>query len=546
MELDDFLSRLHGVKRVGNRVMALCPAHDDNDPSLDVAVKDGRILLHCYAGCSFEAILEALGLESRDLVVNGNSNGSEKPQVVATYDYRDEAGRVLFRVVRYRPKAFRQCRPDGHGGWVWGLGNVRRVLYHLDEIVKRPNETVYIVEGEKDADRLASLGLLATCSPMGAGKWRDEYAESLQGRRVIIIPDNDEPGKAHAHDVLQSLRGVASEVRVVALPGVPEHGDVSNWLDAGGDVGALEQLSTEPTVMASSKIVRASDLLAHDFPPPEFLPFLGLDGYIIRGWTTLVAGYPKAGKTELMTWLCSEWPSEHILYITEEPEAIWAHRLRQLGGGWHNLSLLFGLGLEVSEIYDEIERFDEATVVVIDTVRNLLRLQDETDNSEIARVLSPFIKLCRDNDKTLLLLHHIRKGGGEYGEGITGGHAFLGIVDTALELLRENGGGDSRRRVRGWGRIFQIEDVIIEMGEDGQIRPLGAPSQVELENVKSRVLAVLTDEFAKLRSIYELLGEPQPSMGIIREALNALIDEGLVERDPKDDRRGATYLYRLA
>jgi hypothetical protein len=105
------------------------------------------------------------------------------PQIVAEYDYRGEQGELLFQVVRFEPKDFRQRRPDGHGGWIWGLGNVRRVLYRLPELLKAPSEQpVFVVEGEKDVDALIAMGLSATTCPMGAGKWLPEYSESLRGR----------------------------------------------------------------------------------------------------------------------------------------------------------------------------------------------------------------------------------------------------------------------------------------------------------------------------------------------------------------------------
>jgi hypothetical protein len=114
---------------------------------------------------------------------------------------------------------------------------VRRVLYRLPELLASTRGIV-VVEGEKDADRLASLGIVATCNVGGAGKWRAEYADALRGRTVVIIPDNDEPGRRHADDVAQQLSGSA-EVRILELPGLPDKGDVSDWLDAGHSADEL-------------------------------------------------------------------------------------------------------------------------------------------------------------------------------------------------------------------------------------------------------------------------------------------------------------------
>lgn len=180
------------------------------------------------------------------------SNG--QPRIVASYDYTDETGAPLFRVDRYEPgfdgecKTFRQRRPDGKGGWVKGLGDVRRVLYRLHELAAdTAGRPVFQCEGEKDADKLAGQGLLATTNPMGAGKakWRPEYSESLRGRHVIILADNDEVGREHAKAVANALAGIAASVAILELPNLPPKGDVSDWLAAGGTKDMLLKLSLE-------------------------------------------------------------------------------------------------------------------------------------------------------------------------------------------------------------------------------------------------------------------------------------------------------------
>src|SRR5260370_12191326 len=113
------------------------------------------------------------------------------------------------------PKDFKQRRPDGKGGWVWSIKGVRLILYRLPELVKREVEMVFICEGERDVESLEGLGLLATCNPMGAGKWRAEYSEAIYGRSVAILPDNDEPRRAHAAAVALNLMSFGFEVRIV-------------------------------------------------------------------------------------------------------------------------------------------------------------------------------------------------------------------------------------------------------------------------------------------------------------------------------------------
>ena len=217
-----------------------CPGHPDADPSLAITYKGGKTLVHCQAGCDQGMVISALRERGLWPATKSKPNGN----AVAIYPYHDERGHLLFEVVKFPPKSFRPRRSDGNGGWVWNLDDTRRVLYRLPQlIVADPTETVYIVEGEKDADRLAALGLVTTTNPGGARRWRSEYGDHLKGRRVIIPPDNDEPGRSHAEDVAASLHAVAAEVRILLLPGLAEHGDVSDWLTAGGTAEKLRDLA---------------------------------------------------------------------------------------------------------------------------------------------------------------------------------------------------------------------------------------------------------------------------------------------------------------
>src|SRR5262249_117298 len=151
-------------------------------------------------------------------------NGKSQMNVVATYDYLDSKGQLLYQAVRLDPKDFKQRRPDGKGGWAWELKGVQRVLYRLPQVLEAvaAGQTAFVVEGEKDADNLARLGLVATTNAGGAGKWTKDYvkaySEALRGANVVILPDNDDAGRKHARQVARSLQGVAASVKVVPLP----------------------------------------------------------------------------------------------------------------------------------------------------------------------------------------------------------------------------------------------------------------------------------------------------------------------------------------
>jgi 5S rRNA maturation endonuclease (ribonuclease M5) len=246
--LDDFLLLLKGVKAMPNgQFMALCPGHNDKQRSLSVTEADGRILPHCFAGCQLPEILKPLGLQSQDLFLNGNHNaGSGNRVIETTYDYTDTSRKLLFQVVRYRPKHFTQRRPDGKGDWIWNLGKVKRVLYHLPEVIQavHDGQTIFIAEGEKDVDNLRKLGLSATCNPMGAGKWQTSYSENFKGANVVIIADKDAPGRNHAQQVARSLTGKAATIKLLELPG-EQVKDASDWIAADGTREKLEHLATE-------------------------------------------------------------------------------------------------------------------------------------------------------------------------------------------------------------------------------------------------------------------------------------------------------------
>jgi hypothetical protein len=215
-----------------------CPAHDDASSSLDIIDKDGKTLFICRAGCTQESVLGAL----RDLGLwhqpDGKANRKHQARkIVETYDYELDTGELHFQVVRYAPKDFRQRRPDGNGGWIWNAPPTRHhIPYRLPEVLEAiANETtVFIVEGEKDVDNVAKLGVVATCNACGAGNWHQEHAAHLKGADVVIVPDNDTPGQQHGEDVAASLQGIAKRVRKLILPDLPPKGDLSDWIVAGG------------------------------------------------------------------------------------------------------------------------------------------------------------------------------------------------------------------------------------------------------------------------------------------------------------------------
>lgn len=177
---------------------------------------------------------------------------------IAIYSYHQANGRLAYEVLRYEPKDFRQRRPNNKGGYDWSMTGVTYLPYRLPALIKAdPDALVYIPEGEKDTDNLIErLGVVSTTFAGGAmadkdgkpstSKWKPEYAQHFKDRHIVLLPDNDAPGRGHVEVVSKALKGIAASITILALPNLPEKGDVSDWIDAGGTREQLEQLARAP------------------------------------------------------------------------------------------------------------------------------------------------------------------------------------------------------------------------------------------------------------------------------------------------------------
>ena len=256
---------------------ARCPAHDDRRESFAASTgAEGKVVLSCHAGCTFNEIVAALsarlplGLAPSDLFPAApKSSAGPRGRIVETYDYFNADGVLLYQVCRLDPKDFRQRRPDGSGGWTWKTKGVEKVLYRLPAVLKaKPAVPVFVAEGEKDVHALESIGATATCNPGGAGGWLKKYADDLKGRHVVVLPDHDapkpngkRPGTEHALDVAGKLIGKAASVRIIDLP-VAEGGDPADWVAGGGTWDELKEL------VAKSSPWEPGDATARPSEPP--------------------------------------------------------------------------------------------------------------------------------------------------------------------------------------------------------------------------------------------------------------------------------------
>lgn len=477
--LESVLDRLKGVQESNGSYKALCPAHRDNEPSLSIKEgDDGKVLLRCFAGCTLGDVTEAIGLSLRDLFPEpssgAHSNGKMHRNVAEAYDYTDAEGKLVFQTVRYEPKGFRQRRPDGQRGWVWNLKGVEPVLYRLPELLRavRVGETVYIMEGEKDADGLAVAGLAATTSPMGAGKWRAVYSETLRGANVVVLPDNDEAGRKHAEQVARSLSDKAASVKVLELPDLPDKGDVSDWLDAGGTAEKLERMAREApewTPTAKPEIpVPVGRLLSE--VEPECVAWLW-PGRIPLGKLSVVDGDPGLGKSAMTTDLAARvstgrpWPNGEeceaggaVICSAEDGLADTIRpRLDAAGGDASRVLSLATVSDGAAErilvipedldlIRQGIERVGAKLVIVDPLMAFLSGKVNAHKDQDVRRALAPLAKLAEETGAAVVVVRHLNQSSG--GNSLYRGQGSIGIVGAARSgLLVAKHPEDEERRV---------------------------------------------------------------------------------------------------
>ena len=421
-----------------------------------------------------------------------------KAKIVATYDYTDENGDLLFQVVRLEPKTFRQRRKAVAGddpkkvrdGWVWSVKGVRQVPYRLPELAEAIalDKPVFIVEGEKDVDNLARLGITASCNAMGAGKWPDELSEHFRGSDVIHLPDNDDAGREHTALVAASLKDVAARQRVLDLPGLPQKGDVSDWLAAGGTADALWSLvetAARPWTGERPKLNFGAIWFGdaeHSMEEPEWL----VDDMLTRGDLSLVYGASGSGKSFFATHLAmavvrgDEVLGHRVLrpggvvYIAAEGRKGYKKRLRAYrqhfgiaagtplpfvflpvaidlfanGEGSDGDKLLADLKVLAAEMAAMGTRLE---LVVVDTHAAVSPGANENASEDGSRMLRRYQRIQETTGAHVMVVHH-KNASGEKPRGWTGIYAN---VDNAIEV-------DSDEAKNRTAKIVKMKD-----GEDG-------------------------------------------------------------------------------
>ena len=450
-----------------------------------MTVKDadnGEVVFYCHNGD--DAAWRGLKDECRRL---GLLPQRQRPQggvwrQTGCYEYVDEDGAVAYRTVRLEKegerKRFKAQRPDGRGNWIDKLDPAApRILYRLPDLIASPPATVvYLTEGERKADKLASWGLIATAIAFGAKGWRDAYAQQLIGRTVVILPDNDDEGRGFADRAAASIRKAGGSAFVLDLPDLPVKGDIIDWRGSPDDLRRLTvDVIGAPTVIATPLL----DVLPlidpgtwQGVPAPERV--WAWDEWIPARQATYLTGAGSTGKSLLSQQLATcmalgrpflgvETREAISIYVTCEDDADELHRRqlaicaafniepRSLSGKLHLVSLAGALGNELA-VFDAQGRMAttdawarlHATVmqtgagfVALDNVAHLFA-GNENIRNQVAAFCNLLNHLAADANASVLFIGHPNKAGDSF----SGSTAWENQVRSRIFLDRPQDGED--------------------------------------------------------------------------------------------------------
>lgn len=508
---------------------------------------------------------------------NDGKPGRPASRVVAGYEYRDERGALAYVVERREPKAFRQRRPDGRGGWIWNLDGVRRLLYRLPELIaemkERPSgkRVVYVPEGEKDVDALRRLGLSATTNAGGAGKWRDEHTKQLRAagvERVVILPDNDRAGEAHAVAGARSCAVAGLSVRKIRLPGLPpiqdKHGeDVSDWLNAGHTGEELAEVVRAAPTLDTATIEGPPTASGLDFTPLGAL--LGekeeeciwlVDRRLPSAGLSLLAGKPKAGKSTLARclalavahgepWLGFQTTRGAVLYLAlEEKRGEVRRHFEAMGASTDDPVFVLCAsapadGLARLRVEAEHRR---PALIIVDPLFRLVRVPDGNDYAVMTTALEPLMRLAWETGAHVLAVHHLGKGERSGGDAILGSTAIFAAVDTALMLRR----GDRYRTLSSIQRYGDDLDELTLSLDPGTRWITAGPSRAEADETDATgaIFAYLAPQSEPVEE--SAIHDAVEARRVLKQrALRRLIADGRVTRTGSG-RRGDSYHYSVS
>jgi hypothetical protein len=531
-----------------------CPVlgHEDRHQSCSVTVKDGKLLVFCHVCNGSEPVIAAL----KEQGLWFPSRKESRRQSAATYYvYEDESGAVNRRVKRTADKQFPQSRPDPDrpGEWINNALGVKLIPYRLPEFMAADNgELRFVAEGEKDVDNLLRIGIVATCNVGGAGKWKPEHSHYLRGLDVVILADNDDAGKQHAQDVARDLQGKARSVRILNLPGLREHGDVSEWLDDGGTVEELRRLALEcPAVSTTAapknhvfEVVALRDLMSREFPESrEIVP-----GVFPEGLMTLTAR-PKSGKTMMahqieLAVACGGYAFSHIkvdqgdvlgIHL-EDGEELMQERLKtQIGDGPipDHLDFVFHAPLLKEGLIDYVKAWilskDNPRLIVIDTVQRVRSAPRAglTQYADDYATLAGLADLAHEYRLCILCLMHSRKmSADDVHDEMSGTLGLFGAADGSAVLKRVRGENDATLHITGRRIRDDLSLALRFHPESATWEILGPAAEHVKTQERQAIIDLLTDgppEGLSPKEIAEALDKPQ---GAIKTMLFRMKNSG--------------------
>ena len=425
-------------------------------------------LVRRFEGASLRSIPDTL--ETKFGIPKRSQTTLEPAKYLAKcYDYYNKDGILTYQVQRFEPKTFRQRKPDGNGGWINNMNGVEALPYNLPAIIQNPNKTIFIVEGEKCADKLISLGAVATTSHGGAGNWKPELNAYFKGRKVVIVPDRDDAGEKHASVVTNNLIGIAAEIRRLDLPGLTDKQDVYDWFSNGGTVEQLRGLvksapvqtdrpEIEATPAASESDLDVFQTFDEDYlinmPPVQWM----VEGLLTRHGFAVMYGAPGTGKSFLAidiamslahgtSWQARETRQGAVLYIAGEGVGGLGKRIK----AWrlhHSIEARSGLTIlptavnfrdqtEVEKLMRTIDSLNKNfSCVVVDTVARALLGGEENSATDMGLFVAACDAIKAHCGCGLLAIHHANKTATGGINSMRGSSALAGAADTVLGITK--------------------------------------------------------------------------------------------------------------
>lgn len=560
--------------------MGLCPFHDDKHPSLSVNVKTG--LYHCFAcsakgdvfgfyqqlkGVDFPTALNELG-EMQGIV------DTPKGRVVATFEYTDAGGKILYAKERVEPGRngklkeffFKHLAGDK---WITGRG-CEPVPYNLPLMAK--SKYALIVEGEAKADLLTrQFGLVATCFDSGAqSPFKEDYLKYFEGKdKIIILPDNDVPGKAYANKIANALYGKVKAIKIINLPGLQEAEDIINWVNDYRDNRETEDIKKEllaivhispewtppknqDTQTGGMPLIKLSDLLKE---PDELVPWL-VDKTLPSGGFSVIAAKPKVGKSTIARNLALSVAKGEpfldkpvskgsvIYYALEEKKSEVKKHFQDMGADGTEDIYIYTGGTPVDAIRQirEVVESIRPALIIVDPLFRLTKIKDGNDYAQVMTALEPLSRLARDTGAHVLCVHHSGKGDRQSGDSVLGSTAIFGSVDTLLIMKRL----EAYRTISSFQRYGDdLPETTLHFDKNSRTVEIGKPKiEEDIDSLKKAIIEFLSSQGEPVIKPV-IMDEVEGRAVIKRKALTELVRDGRITRDGEGG-KGSPYKYTMS